>query len=50
MTADSDPWASALEQSANLPIAELVTQLRSVIGVRLVAYMGGTTKASDVTA
>lgn len=44
------PWLSAAEEARSLPIDQVVTSLRKTIGVRLVAYVGGATAASTVTA
>lgn len=46
----SKPWLSAAEEASSLPIDRVVTRLRSAIGVRLVAYVGGATSTSTVTA
>jgi ribosome-binding protein aMBF1 (putative translation factor) len=44
------PWLSAAEEAWRLPTSQVVRNLRETIGVRLVAYVGGATTASTVTA
>ncbi len=43
------PGPRAYEDSIRLPFAELIVQLREMIGVRLVAYIGGVEAARSVT-
>jgi hypothetical protein len=50
MASDQRPGLRAYEDSIRLPFAEIVSQLREMIGVRLVAYIGGVKAARSVTA
>lgn len=43
------PGPRAYEDLIRLPFAELIVQLREMIGVRLVAYIGGVEAARSVT-
>jgi hypothetical protein len=45
-----EEWIQAEIEALELPIQDVVARLRSTIGVRLVAYMGGTGTTSYVTA
>ncbi|WP_198519601.1 MULTISPECIES: hypothetical protein [unclassified Microbacterium] len=51
-TTDSDqrPGLRAYEDSIRLPFDQLVAQLREILGVRLVAYIGGVKAARSVSA
>jgi hypothetical protein len=46
---DGRPWLRAYEDSVRLPFPELVSSLRELLGVRLVAYVGGVKSARSVT-
>jgi hypothetical protein len=46
---DQRPGLRAYEDSVRLPFPELVTQLREILGVRLVAYMGGVKSTRPVS-
>lgn len=50
MNSGARPWFGAAEAARSLPIDQIVTRLRSVIGVRVVAYVGGVTTTSKVSA
>jgi hypothetical protein len=50
ISSDQRPGLRAYEESIRLPFAELITQLREMIGVRLVAYIGGVKAGRSVTA
>lgn len=50
ISSDQRPGLRAYEESIRLPFAELVSQLRELIGVRLVAYIGGVKAGRSVTA
>jgi hypothetical protein len=43
-------WAQAEQKAAARPIETLVDELRNTVGVRLVAYVGGTNTTSTVNA
>ncbi|MFD6054592.1 hypothetical protein [Agromyces sp. NPDC060279] len=43
------PGLRAYEDSVRLPFADLVSELRELIGVRLVAYVGGVKSARSVS-
>jgi hypothetical protein len=45
-----EEWMRAEKEAGELPIEDLVARLRSIVGVRLVAYMGGVDSTSYVTA
>lgn len=49
MASDQRPGLRAHENSIRLPFPELVTQLREILGVRLVAYIGGVKSARSVS-
>ncbi|WP_336646533.1 hypothetical protein [Microbacterium sp. USHLN186] len=49
ISSDQRPGLRAYEDSIRLPFAELIVQLRELIGVRLVAYIGGVKAARSVT-
>lgn len=46
----SPPWPSVAEEAAKLPIDQIVTRLRTELGVRLVAYIGGVGTTRTATA
>ncbi|MGO2468562.1 MAG: hypothetical protein ACTH8M_08860 [Microbacterium gubbeenense] len=46
---DQRPGLRAYEDSIRLPFAELVSKLREMLGVRLVAYIGGVKSARSVS-
>lgn len=50
LSSDQRPGLRAYEDSIRLPFAEIVIQLREMIGVRLVAYIGRVKAARSVTA
>jgi hypothetical protein len=47
---DQRPCLRAYDESIRLPFHDLVTRLRDILGVRLVAYIGGVKSARSVTA
>lgn len=49
VASDQRPDLRAHEDSIKLPFAELVSKLREMIGVRLVAYIGGVKSARSVS-
>lgn len=49
ITSDSRPGHRAHEESIRLPFNELVSWMRDILGVRLVAYIGGVKAARQVT-
>ena len=49
MKSDQRPGLGAYEESVGLPFPELVTELRNMLGVRLVAYIGGVKSARSVS-
>jgi hypothetical protein len=48
-TSDQRPGLRAYEDSIRLPFPELVSGLREILGVRLVAYIGGVKSARSVS-
>lgn len=48
-TADQRPGLRAYDDSVTLPFDELVSRLREILGVRLIAYIGGVKSARSVT-
>ncbi|WP_426517061.1 hypothetical protein ACPPVQ_19575 [Diaminobutyricibacter sp. McL0618] len=46
---DQRPGLRAHEESIGLPFDDLVTRLRDILGVRLVAYIGGVKSARSVS-
>lgn len=46
---DQRPGLRAWEDSVGLPFGELVSRLRDILGVRLVAYMGGVKSTRPVS-
>ncbi|MDP3949518.1 hypothetical protein [Microbacterium sp.] len=49
VTSDQRPGLRAYEDSIRLPFAEIVAKLREMLGVRLVAYIGGVKSARSVS-
>ena len=49
VTSDQRPGLRAYEDSVRLPFAEVVSGLREILGVRLVAYIGGVKSARSVS-
>ena len=49
MTSDQRPGLRAYEDSVRLPFHEVVSELREMLGVRLVAYIGGVKSARSVS-
>ncbi len=49
VTSDSRPGLRAHAESIQLPFDELVSRMRDILGVRLVAYIGGVKAARQVT-
>lgn len=49
MASNQRPGLRAHEDSVGLPFPELVSQLREMLGVRLVAYIGGVKSARSVS-
>lgn len=49
MTSDQRPGLRAYEDSVRLPFPEVVSGLREMLGVRLVAYIGGVKSARSVS-
>lgn len=45
----SSPGPRAYKDSAGLPFPDLVSRLRAILGVRLVAYIGGVKSARSVS-
>lgn len=50
MTSDQRPGLRAYEDSVQLPFHEVASRLREMLGVRLVAYIGGVKSAQSVSA
>jgi hypothetical protein len=50
LTSNQRPGLRAHQDSIRLPFNELVSELREILGVRLVAYIGGVKAARSVTA
>ncbi|MGM7667740.1 hypothetical protein [Microbacterium sp. A93] len=50
VSSDQRPGLRAYEDSIRLPFPELVSKLREMLGVRLVAYIGGVKSARSVSA
>jgi len=48
-TSDQRPGPRAYEDSVRLPFPDLVSRLREILGVRLVAYVGGVQSARSVS-
>ncbi len=49
LSSNPRPGLRAYEDSIMLPFSELVSHLRDILGVRLVAYIGGVKSARQVT-
>lgn len=49
MKSDQRPGQGAYEESVRLAFPALVSQLREILGVRLVAYIGGVKSARSVS-
>lgn len=49
MASDQRPGLRAHEDSVGLPFAELISQLREILGVRLVGYLGGVKSTRSVS-
>jgi hypothetical protein len=49
LASDPRPGLRAHEDSIRLPFAELISHLRDILGVRLVAYIGGVKSARQVS-
>ncbi len=49
MKSDQRPGLGASDESVGLAFTELVSQLREMLGVRLVAYIGGVKSARSVS-
>lgn len=49
MASDQRPGLRAHEDSVRLPFPELVSRLRDLLGVRLIAYIGGVKAARSVS-
>lgn len=49
LSPDQRPGLRAYEDSVGLPFHELISQLREILGVRLVAYIGGVKSSRSVS-
>lgn len=49
LTSDPRPGLRTHEDSIRLPFSELVSELRGILGVKLVAYIGGVKSARSVS-